>query len=106
MRIPKGHAAIVGAIEAMGETAGQLEKLRLWPELTLEQRAVGYTAVLLGAPNVTIGRLSADLGLPPEAIADMLGGRGGPFDLLGNRKDGVENLTVCPSERLAYGAVV
>lgn len=105
MRIPKGHAAIVGAIEAMGETAGQLEKLRLWPDLTLEQRAVGYTAVLLGAPNVTVGRLSSDLGLSPDAIADMLGGRGGPFDLIGNRKDGVENLTVCPSERLAYGAV-
>lgn len=103
MRISQRHAAVIGAVEAWGEQHGQLQKLSLWPGLNLEQRAIGFTIILMSEPSVTVEQAASRLGMTPEQLRQALKGMNGSFSLYGPRSDGPDNLVIVPSNALAYG---
>lgn len=107
MRMDRHAYAAISAVEAMGETLGQLGRLARWPDLTLEQRAIGMTALVMGAPDVTVAQVAVVLGVTPDAIAGFFRDTGGPFQLLppAGSTGKVEPADCCvfPSEALAYG---
>lgn len=108
MRISQTHAAVIGAVEAWGETLGQLERLSTWPGLSAEQHAFGYVAIIMGAPEVTVGEIAARCGVPVEKVYQALRRANmptpAPFDLVGKARDvPTPDLAVYPSNPLAYG---
>lgn len=102
MKITDHNMDVLSAVENMAHRLSQLERLRDWSGLNLEQRAVAYSAIMMGAPNVTLGEVANRLGITPNR-AEALMPRNGPLMIMGRRGVDMRDAAVCPSSDLAYG---